>query len=367
MPLPPEMLTLVLLVERSPVDFAAPVGAVAAQGADRALRLGGERCEASAVDERRALPGLVQNAGYAAHARQVVEPGVRRQPQLQIDLLRGVHQVEAREVGTVGHEQRCRDVDAHCLVAEAFLGGDDDDAVRRAGAVNGRRSGVFQYGDVLDVPRVESRDRHVVEVVDALLRRPVLRNVVAFERHAVEHPQRVGVAVQRHGASDLDLAGRARSARGGGRHETGDRAGEHFVDARHAVPRDVRHLDRRDRRGQFAFLDALVSGHHHGVHLVVRRREVDREIALARNIEGPGFVAEVADHDFPDACGQFEGEASLLVGDCSLRIVVFGLGLLGRDEDGCSHERRSVGAVEHLARDLPGLLRQRQQGTDQNE
>lgn len=167
--------------------------------------------------------------------------------------------------------------------------------------------------------------------------------------HAVEHPQRVGVAVQRHGASDLDLAGRARSARGG-------------VDTRPAIePESISSTLATPSRAMSDILTEEIDevslrfsmrwypGHHHGVHLVVRRREVDREIALARNIEGPGFVAEVADHDFPDACGQFEGEASLLVGDCSLRIVVFGLGLLGCDEDGCSHERRSVGAVEHLA------------------
>ena len=253
------------------------------------------------------------------------------------------------------------------LVAAAFLGGDDDDAVGCAGSVDGRCRGVFQDGDVLDVGRVETGDRHVVKVVDVFLRRPVRGDVVAFERHAVQHPQRIGVAVQRHRTADFNLAGSARSACCGGRCQTCDRTREHLVDARHAVACDVRHFDIGDRRGQLALLDALVTRYHDGVHLVVGRREVDREVAFSRNIQGLCFVTEVADHDFFDAYGQFESEASLFVGDGSLRVVILGLSLFGRDEDGGAYQRRTVGAVEDLAGDLPGLLRQCEQRTDQDE
>ena len=226
---------------------------------------------------------------------------------------------------------------------------------------------VAAHGDVLDVGRVETCDRHVVEIIDVLFRRPVRGDVVAFERHAVQHPQRVGVAVQRHRTADLDLAGSARGARRGGRGQTCDRAREHFIDARHAVAGDVRHLDIGDRRSQLAFLNALIAGHHDGVHLAFRRREVDREVAFSRDVDGLCLVAEVADHDFLDAHGQFEGETPLFVDDGSLRVVVLGLSLFGRDEDGGAYQRRTVGAVEDLAGDLPGLLGQRQQRTDQDE
>ena len=64
---------------------------------------------------------------------------------------------------------------------------------------------------------------------------------------------------------------------------------------------------------------------------------------------------------------QYEGEPPLFVDDGSLRIVVLGLSLFGRDEDGGAYQRRTVGAVEDLAGDLPGLLGQRQQRTDQDE
>ena len=356
----------VLLVERHLINLLAPVGAVLAQGIDGGLRFGRKRCEA-AFSKRSPFVGLVQNAGYAAHVLPVVEPSVGGQCQFEIDLLRGVHQVQFVEVGTVGHEERRRNVDARGLVAAAFLGGDDDDAVGCAGSVDGRRRGVFQHGDVLDVGRVETRDRHVVEIIDVLFRRPVRGDVVAFERHAVQHPQRVGVAVQRHRTADLDLAGSARGARRGGRGQTCDRAREHFIDARHAVAGDVRHLDIGDRRSQLALLDALIAGHHDGVHLAFRRREVDRKVAFSRDVDGLCLVAEVADHDFLDAHGQFESETPLFVDDGSLRVVVLGLSLFGRDEDGGAYQRRTVGAVEDLAGDLPGLLGQCQQRTDQDE
>lgn len=66
-------------------------------------------------------------------------------------------------------------------------------------------------------------------------------------------------------------------------------------------------------------------------------------------VDGLCLVAEVADHDFLDAHGQFEGETPLFVDDGSLRVVVLGLSLFGRDEDGGAYQRRTVGAVEDLA------------------
>ena len=357
----------VLLVQGHAVNLLAPVGAVLPEGVDRRLRFGGERREIPAVDKRRTLTGFVQDAGHAAHVLHEIERSVRGQSQFKIDFLRSVHQIEFLQVGTVGYEERCRDVDARGLVAGTLPGGDDDDAVGRAGAVDGRCGGIFQHGDVLDVGGVETRNRHVVEVVDVVFRRPVRGYVVAFERHAVQYPQRVGVAVQGHRTADLDFAGGARGARCGSRGESCDRTREHLVDARHAVACDVRHLDVGDRRRELALLDALVSGHHNGVHLAFRCREVDREIAFTRNVEGLRLVAEVADHDFLDAHGQFEGEAPLFVSDGSLRVVILGLGLFGRNEDGGAHQRRTVGTVEDLPGDLPCLLRQREQGADQNE
>lgn len=306
---------------------------------------------ATKIRLRGALParGLAQNAGHAAHVGLEIEPSVGGQPQFEIDLLRSVHQVQFVEVGTVRYEERRRNVDARGLVAAAFLGGDDDDAVGCAGSVDGRCRGVFQDGDVLDVGRVETGDRHVVKVVDVFLRRPVRGDVVAFERHAVQHPQRIGVAVQRHRTADFNLAGSAGAPVVG-------------VDVRPAIePESISstlatpsramsdHFDIGDRRGQLALLDALVTRYHDGVHLVVGRREVDREVAFSRNIQGLCFVTEVADHDFFDAYGQFESEASLFVGDGSLRVVILGLSLFGRDEDGGAYQRRTVGAVEDLA------------------
>ena len=96
--------------------------------------------------------------------RRIVRVVVAGQP-FGFELLAGVHQVVARQVGGVDREVAAvSDVQAS---GGQGLGRDDDHAVGRARTVHGRCGGVFQDGvglDALDVEVVDLLHRHLIAV-----------------------------------------------------------------------------------------------------------------------------------------------------------------------------------------------------------
>ena len=188
--------------------------------------------------------------------------------------LRGVHDVElARELreSQIGLEG-----DAGTSVhAAALLGRDHDHAVRAACAVDGRRRGVLQHRDRLDVRGVD-----VVQVVNAV-------------DDAVDDDQRFVRCRDRARAADSD---RGRGARLSGRgHDVGagDAALEGLVDRNHRDVLDVAHLDVGHRTRQVGFFHRAVADHDHFVDGLLALVEFHVDLRACADLFGFGFIADV--------------------------------------------------------------------------
>ena len=153
---------------------------------------------------------------------------------LQLDLLLGRHIEVLRIIHITLRVDRHvgREVHVDLAFLAGALGGDDDDTVGGAGAVDGGCGRVFQHVDALDVVGVE--------VIDA-----------SFHRQAVHHEERVGLGVHRADAADGHLAAIGR--------ETCHAAFEVLHQARAVALLDLLGVDRGDGARNFLLLDFLIT------------------------------------------------------------------------------------------------------------
>ena len=174
----------------------------------------------------------------------------------------------------------------HVDLQLAFLAGfgrDEDDAVRAAGAVDGRGGRVLEDLDGLDVAGIEHPDNALADL-------SVIGGVhgAALHRDAVDDPE--GIRAGRDGtdAADLDLLGGAWHTGAG----IDLHAGCHALQGRLHGGRDGAHgilcLDGADRADVVAFLRSTVANHDHIVQEVgvVAQRHVDFFAAADRLFAG---------------------------------------------------------------------------------
>ena len=169
------------------------------------------------------------------------------------------------------------------------LGGHEDHAVGRAGAVDGGGSGVLEDVDALDVVRVD--------VVDAAGRHPV---------HDVER----GRVVDGADTADDDRGAGARGAGVLGDLDTGGHALEHVVHPVLGLDLQVVGGHRGDGGRNHGFLlDAIADDDRLFQHLGVLRED-DFHNAVGRGHGGLGHIADAG--DFQDGAGSHaEGESSV--------------------------------------------------------
>ena len=190
------------------------------------------------------------------------------------ELLR-VHQIEVagefRDAEfSLGRDRRLR--------GDALPRGDDNHAVGAARAVDGRRRGVLEDRDLLDVGRVD-----VVQVAHGV-------------DHAVDDDQRFVRRRDRTRAAHADRSRGSRRTRS--RHDvhTGDAALQSLVDRRVGHVADVGHLHVGDRTRQVGFLHRAVTDDHHLVDGVFGiGDQVDVDLRTVADDDLPGDVAQVGD------------------------------------------------------------------------
>ena len=165
--------------------------------------------------------------------------------------------------GDIGGEVH---VDASFLAGA--LGGNDDDTVGGAGTVNGRRGGVLQDVDALDVIGIE--------VVD-----------VAFDRQAVHHQQRAGLRVHGTDTADGELAAVGRQARYA--------AFQVLQEGGAVALLDGLGTDRGDGARHLPELDFLVTRHHGSFQEILAVGQRDVKLGASRQLLGNGIHAEESD------------------------------------------------------------------------
>ena len=168
--------------------------------------------------------GMASGLGTAAYGSRAIlwapgAGGVGRRVFVQhrahrAQVVAAVHQVEPHGGRSpCGLRLECH-LRAPCHTA--LLGRDEDYAVRGAGTVDTRRSGVLQHLDRLDVREVERRQRtHVL--AERIERRRVVR-----QRNAVDHVKRLVAGAERRRTADAHLLGRAEVTRTGRDRHAGD-------------------------------------------------------------------------------------------------------------------------------------------------
>ena len=171
-----------------------------------------------------------------------------------------VVQVPVLEDGDVGGEVH---VDASFLAGA--LGGDDDDTVGGAGAVDGRRGGVLQDVDALDVIGVQ--------VVD-----------VSFDRQAVHHQQRAGFRIHGTDTADGELAAVGRQARHAAFQVLQEGGAVAFLDGLGA--------DRRDSARHLPELDFLITRDHGAFQEILAVGQRNVKAGTSRKLLGNGIHAE---------------------------------------------------------------------------
>ena len=191
--------------------------------------------------------------------------------------------------------------------------GDDDDAVGRAGTVDGRCRGVFQHSDGLDVRRVQAGDGGLIDVVDVF---QVFHcgDVGAVERNAVEHPKRLLRAVDRGRTANTQFQRRpgcTRRAHGG---QSGDLSGEGLVDVFHSTHVLLGNADGRGGGSELAAVDFLIARHDHLAHVsgVGTQRNGVVVHAFAHG-DGLRFVGNVGNFQCRHSCRRCQREREMSV------------------------------------------------------
>ena len=157
---------------------------------------------------------LLVHAGLEEVARVVGGRGVQLRAPAVIGTGGGrtVGVLELRHHIRAGEDRRVRIVDVQAVFL-ALLGGDDDDAVRGAGAVQGRRGRTGENGDGLDVILVQGA-HDVTGLAGAGIGSFRVRAAQRLHRNAVDHIQRIVVVGDGLGTTHDDT-GSSAHARGG--------------------------------------------------------------------------------------------------------------------------------------------------------
>ncbi len=222
-----------LVLKRRTVDRHVVVGGDA-DLVDEVLPIGVGRAE-----ERRRLVGQV---GIGAENVLLELGGVHHLHGLVVMLDR-----DAAVVGDAG------------LAALAFLGGDEDDAVRCARTVDGRGRSVLQNGERSDVVGVDHRQ----SVGHA-------RACVVGHGYAVDDDQRVVARRERCAAADADFGTCAGSSVARDDVHARHLAAQELLRRSKGTAVDFLGLDGDDRTGHVVLLDGAVTDDHH----LVERHEV---------------------------------------------------------------------------------------------
>ena len=247
--------------------------------------------------------GLGVGVGFAAPDGVVVQAG----PHVFPALLAAHHRTERhREVGhaPVGLQAHLR------LAGLALLGGDDDDAVRGAGAVQGGGRRILDDGDALDVAGVQGG--HDVQTGVAAGH----ADVTAADRNAVHHIERGIAGVEGAHAADVQRGSGTRLTGGLAELDAGCVALQHVLEGH---GRDVGqfllfHVGCRAGIGRF--LEGTVTGDDNFVH--------QDGFGLQGNMDGAGGrdlyflvgIAQTGDHEGGRQGGDLQGEPAVQVGDC---------------------------------------------------
>ena len=197
----------------------------------------------------------------------------------------------------------------HGLAYLAALGGDEDDAVGRARAVERRCGGVLQHGDGLDVLGVEG----VHDVVGGVELAVHLPGVSRRYGHAVDDVEGLVSGVHRADAAYADGGCRAGLSGVVGELQSGHLTVQRVLEGGGGDALHVARLHQRGRAGVAALLGGAVGYHHHFVeHLGVVAQSGLHEGA---DVHLGSLHAQVGD-DQPAGVGRnaVEGELAVHVG-----------------------------------------------------
>ena len=235
-------------------------------------------CEARLGDGAQPVgrEALVAEGGGARYAAQVVG---RHEVEVVVEV-RGAH------VARVGH--------LGGLVELSALGGDEDDAVGAACAVDGGSGGVLQHVDGGDVLR-----GHLGDVA----------------RHAVDEHQRVEAAGEGGDAAQADGAGGIRVARALGDVQAGHLALDELGGILDVTDVEVLGLDAGDGRRDVALLHRTVADDHHVGEQLAVLLQGDADVGSALEGYFLGGIADVADDECGLAALHLQGEGAVDIGD----------------------------------------------------
>ena len=229
---------------------------------------------------------------------------------------RAVRVLELRHHIGAGEGRGVRVVDVQPVLA-ALLGGDDDDAVRRVGTVQGRRGRAGEDGDRLDVVLVQGTE-HVTGLAGAGIDAFRLGSAQGLHRDTVDHIQRIVVVGDGLGTAHHDTGCAAR-ARGG------------LADgyARHLAVQAVDEGTHRTHRLHFGLLDIVGEGFflladthggdHRRVERDVVRRQGDIDDRTASDLLDGVFLADVGEAEGLRRSRDGDRVATVQVGDGTYR------------------------------------------------
>ena len=168
----------------------------------------------------------------------------------------------------------------------ARLGGDNDHAVVGARTVNGRRSGVFQHLDRLDVADVERRQRrHVLAEIDQI-------GVRVGDRNAVDHIEGFVARAQRRRSADHHPLAAAQVTRTGRSRHAGHTAAEQLRRAGDLPHVRLVHLHLADGAGHQRTALGAVADDHDLFQLGCVLAERQGQHRLGSERDGLGRIAD---------------------------------------------------------------------------
>ena len=195
----------------------------------------------------------------------------------------------------------------------ALLGGDDNDTVRTAAAIDGRGRSVLEHSETFDVGRVDHRERIGKSLHAAVV-----------HRQSINDDERVVGGVERRTATDAD-AGTGTGATAVGRDvHTGNLALNHVLGIDHNALVLFVGLDGRHRTGHVAFLRHAITDDHSLTEGVVNLFEHDvQRTALPLHLLA--FIADVGDAEGGSGLNIFEYETAIVVHDHDTIVRTFHL------------------------------------------
>ena len=292
--------------------------------------------ESHAVDL--VLPVGVSVAEFLRHVRVLTKETLDESPEL----------VAVQHVNSLlfGRDADVAGVGDHrALALDTLLSGDDDDAVRAAGTVDGRSRGILENREGLDILRIDHREG-VGKALDA--------RVVHGE--TVNDDERVVRSVERRAATDAYCGAAARSTTLAGHVDAGYLASDHVLSIGYQTFIFLIGLNGRDRACEVVLAGDAVAYDHHIFKLLRVALERDRHSFSGRNLNGR-VTDEREDKRLPIL--GFDGEIAIEVGDGSERGTF--------NHDGNTRDRLLVGSIDNLTVGLKALSRDRDRGDEADE